>query len=138
MPRSPATYIVQINSQPYPTPLQGQLPAGSLIYDPSVTGGINFAGDTDTYTLPLAAGQTLSLLLMTDPTLIGTITVLDPSGNTLGSATAASAGANVVLQTDSNHDRGDLLAGRQRLGRHRQLHDAGHLERGLQAGHRHQ
>ena len=65
-------------SEPYPTPLQGQNPAGSLIYDPSVTGTVGFVGDTDTYTLALAAGQTLSLVMTTDPSLIGTVTLLDP------------------------------------------------------------
>jgi hypothetical protein len=93
------TYIIQVNSQPYPTPLQGLPPAGSLIYDPSVTGAINFAGDTDTYTLPLAANQSLTLVLTVDPSLTGTVTVLDPSSNVVGTATGASAGQTVVLQT---------------------------------------
>ena len=70
-----------------------------MIYDPSVTGGISFVGDTDTYTLPLAAGQTLSLVLVTDPSLIGTITLEGPDGTTIGSATGASAGATVVLES---------------------------------------
>ena len=52
------TYVTDIVSEPYPTPLVGQPPAGSLIYDPSVTGTVGFVGDTDTYTLALAAGQT--------------------------------------------------------------------------------
>ena len=90
---SPALTSSRSSCQPYPTPLQGSPPAGSLIYDPSVTGAIGFVGDTDTYTLPLAAGQTLSLVLTTDPSLIGTITVLDPSGNTIGSADGARRGA---------------------------------------------
>ena len=93
------TYIVQVNSQPYPTPLAGQPPSGSLIYDPSVTGAINFLGDTDTYTLPLAGSQTISLVLSVDPSLIGTVTLLDPSGNTVATATGGSAGQTVVLQT---------------------------------------
>jgi Legume lectin domain/SdrD B-like domain/Bacterial pre-peptidase C-terminal domain/Bacterial Ig-like domain len=92
-------YIVDIATGPYPTPLVGKPPAGGLIYDPSVTGSIGFVGDTDTYTLPLAAGQTLSLLLSTDPSLIGTITLQDPSNNAIASATAASAGANAVIET---------------------------------------
>jgi len=93
------TYIVQVNSQPYPTPLAAQDPAGSLIYDPSVTGAINFLGDTDTYTLPLAAGQTLSAVLSTDPTLTGVISLYDPSNNLIATATAPSAGADAVLET---------------------------------------
>src|SRR5262249_40633179 len=90
---------VDIVSAAYPTPLQGKAPAGSLIYDPSVTGSVGFAGDTDTYTLPLAANQTLSLVLTVDPSLIGTITLKDPSNNVVGSATGAAAGQAVVLQT---------------------------------------
>jgi protocatechuate 3,4-dioxygenase beta subunit/methionine-rich copper-binding protein CopC len=93
------TYIIQVNSQAYPTPLAGKNPGGSLIYDPSVTGGINFAGDTDTYTLALAAGQTLSLALTVDPSLIGTITLVDPNGHTVATATGGAAGQTVVIET---------------------------------------
>jgi methionine-rich copper-binding protein CopC len=93
------TYIVDITSAPYPVPVQGQPPAGSLIYDPSVTGAISFVGDTDTYTLPLAANQDISLVLTVDPSLIGTVTLLDPSNNVVGSATGAAPGQTVVLQT---------------------------------------
>ena len=55
--------MTDIVSEPYPVPLTGQPPAGSLIYDPTVTGTVGFVGDTDTYTLALAAGQQLSLAL---------------------------------------------------------------------------
>ncbi|MGZ3300197.1 MAG: pre-peptidase C-terminal domain-containing protein, partial [Isosphaeraceae bacterium] len=92
-------YIVDIVSEPYPTPLQGQDPAGSLIYDPSVSGTIGFAGNTDTFTLPLAAGQTLSLVMTTAPGLIGTVTLLDPNDNVIGTATGSGPGATVVLET---------------------------------------
>ena len=85
--------------QPYPTPLQGQPPAGSLIYDPSVSGSVGFVGDTDTYTLGLAAGQDLTMVLSTDANLIGAITLEDPVGNVIASATAAGPGDDVVLQT---------------------------------------
>ncbi len=93
------TYITDIVKQPYPTPLQAEKPAGSLIYDPSVTGSIGFVGDTDTYTLPLAAGQTLSLVMTTDPNLIGTVTLLGPDGSAIASATSPAAGADAVLET---------------------------------------
>ena len=93
------TYIVQVNSQPFPTPLVSVPPSGSLIYDPSVTGAINFVGDTDSYTLELAANQTLTVVMSTDPTLTGTITVKDPNGNVIGSATVPASGQTVVLQT---------------------------------------
>ena len=87
------------SSEPYPTPLVGKDPAGSLIYDPSVTGSIGFVGDTDTYTLPLAAGQTLSLVYTTGSGLTGTVTLLDPNNKVIGTATGSGPGATVVLET---------------------------------------
>ncbi len=93
------TYIIQVNSQPFPTTFQSVPPSGSLIYDPSVTGGINFAGDTDKYTLPLAANQTLTLVMTTDPGLTGTITLYNSSQVQVGTATATGPGQTVVLKT---------------------------------------
>jgi hypothetical protein len=84
---------------PYPIPLQGKDPAGSLIYDPSVSGAIAFAGGTATYTLPLAAGQTLTLVMTTGASLTGAVTLKDPGGNVVGTATVPGPGATVVLQT---------------------------------------
>jgi methionine-rich copper-binding protein CopC len=92
------TYIVQVNSQAYPVPLVGKDTQGFLIYDPSVTGAINFAGDTDTYTLGLAAGQQISLVLNVDPSLQGAITLVDPNGNQVATATSAVAGATAVIE----------------------------------------
>ena len=92
------TYVTDIVSEPYPIPLAQQLPAGSLIYDPSVTGTVGFVGDTDTYTLALAAGQQLALALTVDSNLIGQVTLQNPSGRTIGVATGAGAGATAVLQ----------------------------------------
>ncbi len=93
------TYITDIVSEPYPVPLQGEKPAGSLIYDPSVTGSIGFVGDTDTYTLDLAAGQTLTMVMSTDPNLIGVVTLLGPDGTAIASATGAGPGLDAVLET---------------------------------------
>jgi hypothetical protein len=93
------TYIVQVNSQPFPTTFQSVPPPGSLIYDLTATGAINFAGDSDTYTLPLVAGQTLTVDMSTDSTLQGTITVTDPNNNVIGTATVPASGQTVVLQT---------------------------------------
>jgi methionine-rich copper-binding protein CopC len=93
------TYIVQVNSQPYPTSFAGVSPPGSLIYDPTVTGAINFTGDSDTYTLAVAANQTLTVVMSTDPALTGTITVTDPKNNVIGTATVPASGETVVLQT---------------------------------------
>ncbi len=95
-----ASYQVDVGTVPYPTPLTGVSPAGSLIYDPSVTGLINFAGDTDTFTLGVDAGQTITLLVT--PTSAGlrpSVQLLGPTGAVLGSATAGTAGQNALLET---------------------------------------
>src|SRR5208337_2852542 len=73
------TYIVDITSAPYPTPLVGKPPAGSLIYDPSVSGSIGFVGDSDSYTLPLADNpQTLTLVLTPDNALQASLYIVGP------------------------------------------------------------
>ena len=83
----------------YPTPLAGKLPLGSMIYDPSITGVIGVAGDTDSFTLNLDAGQTLTLIADAGTTLRPTITLLDPSNNVIGTATSAANGKDAVLET---------------------------------------
>jgi hypothetical protein len=83
----------------YPTPLEGVLPHGSCIYDPAQDGRISFVGDTDAYTLDLADGQNLSLVVTPDAGLTPTVELRDPSDAVLGSATAAAAGETVMLQT---------------------------------------
>ena len=93
-------YIIDIVSEPYPTRWRSKPPAGSLIYDPSITGAHRLAGNTDTYTLPLAAGQTLSTRPDCRPEP-------DRPGHSRGPrwgppsarATGASPGATVVLES---------------------------------------
>ena len=92
------TYAVDITSQAYPTPLTGKLPAGSLIYDPSVSGSVGFVGDTDAYTLSLAANQTITLVLSVDPGLIGTLALAGPGGP-IASVVGSGPGNTVVLET---------------------------------------
>ncbi len=94
------TYQVDIGTAPYPTPLTAVSPAGSLIYDPSTSGLVNFAGDTDTYTLAVDAGQTITVLV--SPTSSGlrpSVTLLGTSNQVLGTATAGAAGQVALLQT---------------------------------------
>jgi hypothetical protein len=50
------TYQVDIGTVPYPTPLTAENPPGSLVYDPTASGLINFAGDTDGFTLNVNPG----------------------------------------------------------------------------------
>jgi streptogramin lyase len=75
-------------------------PLGDLIYQGSFTDTVvNPPGSTNTYTVNLAANQTLTLDLTSDGNLQGSITVKDPSNNVVGSATASAKGSEVVLQT---------------------------------------
>jgi hypothetical protein len=93
------SFIANILISPYPTPLSAKKPLGSLIYDPSVSAGIQFSGDTDSFTINLNAGQTLTVDVTTDPSLQGSVQVTDPNGNTVGYLEAGSAGQELVLQT---------------------------------------
>src|SRR5262249_8321517 len=46
-----ALYTSDIGTIAYPTPLAAKLPLGSLVYDPTASGLIGPAGDTDSFTL---------------------------------------------------------------------------------------
>jgi methionine-rich copper-binding protein CopC len=84
----------------YPTPLRPVLPRGSLVYqgDPYFSTIIQ-AGEQDTFTLNVDAGQTVTVLAHPlSGTLRPTVTVTDPSNNSAG-ATAPAAGQEAVLQT---------------------------------------
>jgi hypothetical protein len=94
-----SNFTVNILTSPYPTPLTPKPPLGSLMYDPSVSAGIQFVGDTDSFTINLNAGQTATIDLTTDPSLQGQIDLFDPSNNNIGEVIASAAGAEAVLQT---------------------------------------
>jgi hypothetical protein len=97
-----ATYLVHFNLFPYPTPLAAVQPLGSLIYDPSITGNITTSTQTDSFTLPLSAGQTISLLVTpTGTTLQPTVQLLDSGNNVVASATAPAAGKPALLDATS-------------------------------------
>ena len=83
---------------PYPVPLTAKSPLGSLIYDPSIGGLIGSAGDTDSFTLDIDDGQTISLVVETDGSLQGSVELRDPSNAVIGTATASAAGETVLLQ----------------------------------------
>ncbi len=133
------TFITDITSIPYPTPLAAQNPPGSLIYDPTATGTIGFVGDTDSYTLSLAGGQGLSVTLQTDAGLTGTVTVTDPSNHVIGSATVRRRRGDDRAAIGPRADCRHLHDHRRRRERHdRRLHDPGRPERGRETGERHQ
>jgi hypothetical protein len=107
-----AGYQVDIGTATFPTPLTAQSPAGSLIYGGSTAALVNFAGDTDNFTLNIDPGQTVTLLVTpTDPGLQPTVQLLDPSGQTLGSAVAAAAGQNALLQATATTTGGTYTIG---------------------------
>ena len=94
-----ATYPVDVLVLPYPSPLAAKSPLGSLIYDPSATGLINSAGDTDAFTLNIESGQTITVKVTSSATLQASVRLIDPSSATIGSNTAASTNQNAVVQT---------------------------------------
>ena len=75
-----------------------QNPLGSLIYDPSATGVIAPVNDVDSFSINVDPGQTITIV-MQSTTLQGTITLLDPSNATIGSATASAVGAALPSRT---------------------------------------
>jgi hypothetical protein len=86
-------------TQPFPTPLGAENPLGSLIYRGSTAGNIQSANDTNTYTLPLNAGQTITVDVATDASLQAYVNVTDPNGNFIATATGAAPGQEAVIQT---------------------------------------
>jgi hypothetical protein len=93
------TYVVDIGTVPFPTPLLAKNPPGSLIYDPSVAGNVGFAGDTDSFTLSVDPAQTITAIVTGAGGLQASIELRDPQSTLIGGATAAAAGQPAVLQT---------------------------------------
>ena len=93
-----------LNKGPIPFPtLTAVGPAGSLIYQNSVSGTIG-AGSIDTYTMSVAAGQTLSILVTPAAGLQAQLNLSGPGVST--AASSASAGAPAALQTVSINTTG--------------------------------
>src|SRR5438105_7838190 len=57
-----ASYAVDIGTVPFPT-LSPKAPFGSLIYDATAAGIIGTAGDTDSFTINVDPGQTVTVLV---------------------------------------------------------------------------
>jgi hypothetical protein len=81
-----------------PLPLAAQKPAGALIYKTGYNGNIFPKGDTDTFTLQLDPGQTITVIVQPiDPSLQPMVTL---NGNGFGSgATAPAPNKAAVIQT---------------------------------------
>jgi hypothetical protein len=84
---------------PVPVPLQPVNPLGSLVYQGATTGVLAPGGDTDTFSVNLNAGQTLTLDLVPGSSFQPIVTVLDPNNHQIGTVTGSAAGAEALLQT---------------------------------------
>lgn len=104
-----ASYAVDIGTVPYPVPLVAKKPSGSLVYDPTASGIIGFAGDEDTFTLNLDPNQKISVLVTSAAGLQSEIELRDPSNVLLASSTAGAAGQNNLLQTVNTTSGGTYL-----------------------------
>src|SRR4051794_13268454 len=91
------SYTLDIGTVPFPTPLITQLPQGALVYSSSASSTIS-ASDSDSFTLSLDAGQTLTIAVNPAATLRPSLELRDPLGNLIGSTIALAAGKNAVLQ----------------------------------------
>jgi len=81
------------------SPMAGLAPAGSLIYEEGISGQFDAPGATDSFTVNLDAGQTISFGFgQVDPSLRGRLEVAAPDSTVIASADAESPGAPVVLQ----------------------------------------
>ena len=78
------------------TPVSPVMPWGSLIYLGSASGSIT-TGDTDSFTLDIDPGQTVTVIVEEpDPSLKPTVTL---TGGAIGSDTAAGPGMDAVIQS---------------------------------------
>ena len=92
-----ALYTLDFGTAAYPVPLTPVEPLGSLIYDPSQSGIIDPAGDTDSFTISVDPGQRITVVVEAGDGLRPTVSLADAEG-VLASATAAAPGADAVLQ----------------------------------------
>ena len=77
---------------------QALLPLGSLVYTEAIEDSISVASETDSFTLDLDPGQTITLLVEPEAELQPVIELFDPANTSLGTAAAAAAGQDAVLQ----------------------------------------
>jgi hypothetical protein len=93
------SYITHIQTQAFPVPLTSVAPAGSLVYEGTVSAVLNPAGVTDTYTLAVDPRQTVSVLVTpTSSGLQPSVRLIDPTGAVIGTGTAAAAGQDALIQ----------------------------------------
>lgn len=94
-----SSFSIDIGTAAFPNPLTPLLPLGSLIYDPTVSGVIGPAGDTDSFTVAVDAGQTITVVVTpTSPAFQPSVSLVSPSNVVIGAATATAANQKALLQ----------------------------------------
>lgn len=92
-------FDMDLATEAYPA-LVAKPPLGSLIYDPTITRTIAFAGDVDNFTLNIDPGQTISIVVTPNTAgLQPRVELFDPSNASLGFASAPAAGQVTGIQT---------------------------------------
>lgn len=92
------TVTLDHTTLPYPVTLTPRLPLGSLVYEGTTSATMGFGGDSDSFTLNLDAGQSLSVVVSPISTLRSSITVTGPGG-TNQTFSASTNGAVAQLQS---------------------------------------
>ena len=91
-------FTVPWGTNPFPVPLKPVAPLGSLTYQGSIENVITGPGETDTYTLPLLANQTLDLLVTPESGgLQPVVSLYAPDGTLIASVTSSGPGQAVYL-----------------------------------------
>jgi hypothetical protein len=93
-----ASYYLDNPTLAIPTPLKAVDGVNGFVYTGSVSGLLT-PGDTDSFTINLDAGQTLTVAAGPATSLFGSVSVTNPSGVVSGPVSAPAAGKDAVLQT---------------------------------------
>lgn len=107
---TPDDFVIQFSvdaaDRTVPTPLRTKLPFGSLIDDSPIEGVFHGTGDADVFTIDIDADQRITLVVepLADfqaSQLRPAVELFDPSGTSLGTASASVVGERAFLQTIS-------------------------------------
>src|SRR5262245_38002825 len=78
--------------QPFPVPLTAVDPQASLIYSGTTSAAIDFAGESESFTINLDSPQRLTVLADPGITLAPSVEIIDPSLTSIASTVAAANG----------------------------------------------
>jgi subtilisin family serine protease len=97
-----ASYILDFGTLAFPSTFFQREPAGSMVYDAAASRIIGFVGDIDGYTLPLASGQKISVVVTPlSSGLLPRVELFDASNVSKGFAIAPANGRNAVIQSST-------------------------------------